>query len=210
MSFSSPSAPVEFRELSQYPSLLVFRDGRVLWKSTMREVRTKEIKPERKPGYFQFFCRNILTGRKDTLYVHRVVALAFCRPPAGARLEECEVHHVNSVPHDNRAENLQFLPVRAHRRADRDLRELERRRGLALGELAARARAAGAAADHDAAKARRRVNRKLIERDGGEFDGHPPRRIRSTFPRTTRFCCLPTIPISSNGGAYRDCDCATP
>lgn len=135
---------VEFRVLGRYPSLLIFRDGRVLLRGSLRAPAMKEIKPERKGGYWQVSVRNVLTGRKDNPYVTRLVVEAFCFPPAGFARGDCEVHHIDSNPHNNAACNLEYLPVAAHRRADADLRRLFALRGLALGDLAEQARAAGA------------------------------------------------------------------
>ena len=137
-------AVAEFRVLDRYPGLLIFRDGRVLLRGSLRRPAMKEIKPERKGGYFQLSIRNAITGEKDYPYLTRLVAEAFCFPPAGVGRDDCEVHHIDSNPHNNAADNLEYLPVHAHRLADKDLRELARHRGAAMANWAAAVRALGA------------------------------------------------------------------
>lgn len=54
---------------------------------------------------YKGYCDVVLQreGKRKTLLVHRVVAAAFCQQNGGD-----QVNHINSVRHDNRAENLEW------------------------------------------------------------------------------------------------------
>jgi len=54
---------------------------------------------------YKGYCDVVLQrdGLRKTLLVHRIVAAAFCGPMVGD-----QVNHINSIRHDNRAENLEW------------------------------------------------------------------------------------------------------
>lgn len=92
---------MEYREIYGYK---VYADGTIVGK------HGKQVKPVRT-------CKDYLLvgikrdGRRTSISVHRLVALAFIGPcPDGY-----EVDHINNVRDDNRVENLQYLTRRDNR-----------------------------------------------------------------------------------------------
>ena len=55
-------------------------------------------------------------GKHHTLSVHRIVATAFCEKPIGYD----EVHHLNEIRFDNRAENLIWVHPSLHKKIHYD------------------------------------------------------------------------------------------
>jgi len=53
---------------------------------------------------------------EDTLYVHQLLAIAHGGDPYSLFGGECEVHHENNIPWDNRPENLQVTTRSEHMR----------------------------------------------------------------------------------------------
>lgn len=57
------------------------------------------------------FRVSLLSNGKKNYSVHRLVALAFLGPIP----DDCDVHHINGNPTDNRPANLQYLDKAIHR-----------------------------------------------------------------------------------------------
>lgn len=64
-------------------------------------------------GYEYFRCR--ARGDDSTVYVHQLVAILAGEDPAEVFDENVDVHHRNTVPWDNRPENVELRDAREHR-----------------------------------------------------------------------------------------------
>lgn len=92
-------ATEEWKVIKDFPKYMISSYGRVF--STKRN---KILKPYNSHGY----CVVDLGERRDNRrasYVHRLVADAFISNPDNKE----EVNHINSVRHDNRVENLEWV-----------------------------------------------------------------------------------------------------
>ena len=68
-----------------------------------------EINPRpTKNGYMRVYCRQMSTGKRKDLYVHRLVAKYFIPNPDNKNV----VNHKNCQRDDNRAENLEWCTTR--------------------------------------------------------------------------------------------------
>lgn len=88
----------EFKELTEYPGYAVNRDGEV--KSLKNNRILKQSK--QKSGYVVVNLK--IDGKTKTVYVHRLVASAFCPNPDS----QPTVNHRNEKKEDNRSCNLQY------------------------------------------------------------------------------------------------------
>lgn len=74
-----------------------------------RQLRGHDISRIGKPNGYEYVCLN-RDGRKKSMYVHRLVAEAFCEHEDG-----CDyVDHINYDRTDNRAENLRWVTQAAN------------------------------------------------------------------------------------------------
>ena len=61
-------------------------------------------------GYLRITIKQY--GKRQNLYIHRLVAQAFCDKPITA--ERVQVHHIDGNKRNNKAENLVFLTAKQH------------------------------------------------------------------------------------------------
>lgn len=85
------------------------------------EVLNRKAYLNKALGYMMVAFYSKETGRQMSLYVHRLVALAFCNPPGS--WEKLQVDHINGDRTDNKAENLRWVT-----RKDNNSTELARKR----------------------------------------------------------------------------------
>lgn len=72
-------------------------------------VPAYEIKPRTTThGYDRIYARNNITGRREDLYIHRLVAQHFIPNPEGKKY----VNHLNCCRNDNRVENLEWATAK--------------------------------------------------------------------------------------------------
>lgn len=81
------------------PRLILLKNGRSRWYSGKRRKAFRMV-----IGYHQLVLSH--QGRKETVYVHRVVALAFLGTPEPGR---DHVNHINGDKFDDRLENLEWV-----------------------------------------------------------------------------------------------------
>lgn len=90
----------ELKKIKGFSKYSVSKDGRIY-----SSVSNKMLKCHRNSsnGYYQVILRAD-NGTKHTLYLHRIVAEAFCEKPEGCDF----VNHKNEIKTDCRAENLEW------------------------------------------------------------------------------------------------------
>lgn len=100
------------KEIKDHPGYFVSDSGKVycnLGKGNRRGGKTVplyEIAPRyTKGGYGRICARNVVTGKRDDLYIHRLVAMNFLDPVPGKN----HVNHKNCNRHDCRASNLEWV-----------------------------------------------------------------------------------------------------
>lgn len=74
-----------------------------------KTVELYELKPRpTKNGYMRVYCRQISTGKRKDLYIHRLVAQYFIPNPENKKV----VNHKNCKRDDNRVENLEWVTTK--------------------------------------------------------------------------------------------------
>lgn len=74
-----------------------------------KTVKLYELKPRpTKNGYMRVYCRQISTGKRKDLYIHRLVAQYFIPNPENKKV----VNHKNCKRDDNRVENLEWVTTK--------------------------------------------------------------------------------------------------
>lgn len=103
------------KPIEDFDGYFISDDGRVycnLGKGNRRNDKTTElyeINPRAtKNGYMRVYCRQMSTGKRKDLYVHRLVAKYFIPNPDNKNV----VNHKNCQRDDNRAENLEWCTTR--------------------------------------------------------------------------------------------------
>lgn len=103
------------KPIEDFDGYFISDDGKVycnLGKGNRRNDKTTElyeINPRpTKNGYMRVYCRQMSTGKRKDLYVHRLVAKYFIPNPDNKNV----VNHKNCQRDDNRAENLEWCTTR--------------------------------------------------------------------------------------------------
>ena len=103
------------KPIEDFNGYFISDDGKVycnLGKGNRRNDKTTElyeINPRpTKNGYMRVYCRQMSTGKRKDLYVHRLVAKYFIPNPDNKNV----VNHKNCQRDDNRAENLEWCTTR--------------------------------------------------------------------------------------------------
>ena len=138
---SDALGPVEWRPLPLAPNILVNQYGAVRC-ANGKAPSAGDPHPGNKRGMIRFKA-----GQHGTMQIAKAIALGFpdlIPLPAGRSWDDngepLEVHHIDSNPVNNRADNLEILPVGEHRKKDAGLRAAAcAQRGL-LGDLQLEAR----------------------------------------------------------------------
>lgn len=74
-----------------------------------KTVELYELKPRpTKNGYMRVYCRQISTGKRKDLYIHRLVAQYFIPNSENKKV----VNHKNCKRDDNRVENLEWVTTK--------------------------------------------------------------------------------------------------
>ena len=74
-----------------------------------KTVELYELKPRpTKNGYMRVYCRQISTGKRKDLYIHRLVAQYFIPNPENKKV----VNHKNCKRDDNKVENLEWVTTK--------------------------------------------------------------------------------------------------
>ena len=103
------------KPIKDFDGYFISDDGKVycnLGKGNRRNDKTTELyelnpRPT-KNGYMRIYCRQISTGKRKDLYVHRLVAKYFVPNPDNKNV----VNHKNCQRNDNRAENLEWCTTK--------------------------------------------------------------------------------------------------
>ena len=103
------------KPIEDFNGYFISDDGKVycnLGKGNRRNDKTTELyevnpRPT-KNGYMRVYCRQMSTGKRKDLYVHRLVAKYFVPNPDDKNV----VNHKNCQRDDNRAENLEWCTTR--------------------------------------------------------------------------------------------------
>lgn len=83
-----------------------FNRGRIVAPGYMMKPIQCHVKDKKKAGYRYVFLATGIKGEKSKKFpIHRLVAKAFIPNPEN----KPEVNHVNTIKHDNRAENLEWV-----------------------------------------------------------------------------------------------------
>lgn len=103
------------KPIKDFDGYFISDDGKVycnLGKGNRRNDKTTdlyEINPRpTKNGYMRVYCRQMSTGKRKDLYVHRLVAKYFIPNPDNKNV----VNHKNCQRDDNRVENLEWCTTR--------------------------------------------------------------------------------------------------
>ena len=104
------------KPIEDFDGYFISDDGRVycnLGKGNRRKndktTELYEINPRpTKNGYMRVYCRQMSTGKRKDLYVHRLVAKYFIPNPDNKNV----VNHKNCQRDDKRAENLEWCTTR--------------------------------------------------------------------------------------------------
>lgn len=103
------------KPIEDFDGYFISDDGKVycnLGKGNRRNDKTTElyeINPRpTKNGYMRIYCRQMSTGKRKDLYVHRLVAKYFIPNPDNKNV----VNHKNCQRDDNRAENLEWCTTK--------------------------------------------------------------------------------------------------
>lgn len=71
-----------------------------------KRTEPKEVKPRStKHGYDRVYLRRESTGKREDLYIHRIIAELFVPNPKNAE----EVNHLDCDTHNNSASNLEWV-----------------------------------------------------------------------------------------------------
>lgn len=103
------------KPIEDFDGYFISDDGKVycnLGRGNRRNDKTTElyeINPRpTKNGYMRVYCRQMSTGKRKDLYIHRLVAKYFIPNPDNKNV----VNHKNCQRDDNRAENLEWCTTR--------------------------------------------------------------------------------------------------
>lgn len=103
------------KEINNYKGYFISDDGKVysnLGRGNRRNGKTVdlyEIRPRyTKNGYARVYVRNSETGKRNDLYIHRLVAQYFLPPVYGKNY----VNHKNCIRSDNRVTNLEWVTAK--------------------------------------------------------------------------------------------------
>lgn len=108
----------EWKKLLDFENFVVSNSGNIKnldWHNSKQEKTV----PFTKTNCGHLRCCIFYKGDNHNLSVHRMVALVFIPIPEkykGIPVEKLDVHHINFIPYDNRAENLCWLSKLEHRR----------------------------------------------------------------------------------------------
>lgn len=90
-----------WRDVKNYEGLYEVSDL-----GNVRNARTKRVLKPRPQTAHKYLTVNLYKdGKMTTVLIHRLVAEAFCDNPDNLN----EVDHINSIPTDNRADNLRYV-----------------------------------------------------------------------------------------------------
>lgn len=110
----------EWKQIQEFPRYYVSSKGRIKSKVTEEEIILQEYTTER--GYKTVKLYNNSAAedkpKEKTVRVHRIVAQYFVKNYSADK----EIHHINGITTDNRAENLQCLPPLQHREIHKELK----------------------------------------------------------------------------------------
>lgn len=103
------------KSIDDFDGYFISDEGKVycnLGKGNKRNGKTVELyelKPRpTKNGYMRVYCRQISTGKRKDLYIHRLVAQYFIPNPENKKV----VNHKNCKRDDNRVENLEWVTTK--------------------------------------------------------------------------------------------------
>lgn len=117
------------KPINDFDGYFISDDGKVycnLGRGNRRNGKVTELyevnpRPTRH-GYMRVYCRQISTGKRKDLYVHRLVAKYFVPNPDNKKV----VNHKNCKRDDNRAENLEWCTTKENVNYAVSLGNLER------------------------------------------------------------------------------------
>ena len=103
------------KPIDDFDGYFISDEGKVycnLGKGNKRNGKTVELyklKPgPTKNGYMRVYCRQISTGKRKDLYIHRLVSQYFIPNPENKKV----VNHKNCKRDDNRVENLEWVTTK--------------------------------------------------------------------------------------------------
>lgn len=103
------------KSIENYTGYFVSDDGKIYCnlgkgnRDKNKTVELYEIKPRpTHNGYTRIYARNTITGKRNDLYVHRLVAEYFIPNPDNKKY----VNHKNCIRNDNRVENLEWCTAK--------------------------------------------------------------------------------------------------
>jgi hypothetical protein len=91
-----------------FPGYQATRSGQIIRKSGFGALKPWWDHPERNTRYEK--VAPVVDGVRRRCFVHELVALAFLGP----RPEGHDIHHIDFNNHNNRADNLEYLPEAEH------------------------------------------------------------------------------------------------